>query len=85
MEMETLSKDLAAHIATIAALEKDNAIIRDLNKLCTQENEQLHEELERLKQADAVISQMDDMGMDSAGGMDSTADGDESAYESPDE
>jgi len=100
MEKEVMIKDLAAHIATIAALEKDNAVlekdnadIRELNASCTraytevlEENEQLREELERLKQADAVTSQMDDMGMDSTGmdstGMDSTADVDESGYES---
>jgi hypothetical protein len=86
IEKEVMIKDLAAHIATIAALEADNATIRDLNKSCTQENNELHEELERLREANAVTTQMDDMGMDSTG-MDSTIDGDgnESAYESPDE
>jgi hypothetical protein len=86
MEKEVMIKDLTAHIATIAALEAENATIRDLNKLCTQENNDLHEQLDRLREANAVTSQMDDMGMDSTG-MDSTIDGDgnESAYESPDE
>ena len=79
MEKEVMIKDLTAHIATIAALEAENATIRDLNKLCTQENNELHIQLERLREANAVTTQMDDMGMDS------TVDGDESAYESPDE
>lgn len=101
MEKEVMIKEIAGHVATIAFLEakivdleKENAQIRDLNASGTQGYEQLSQQYERLlhhQQSDAVTSQMDSMGMDSAGdsagemAIDSTGDGDESAYESSDE
>lgn len=95
LEMDTMIKDLAAHTATIAALEvklagveEENVQIRGLNAACTSAYEQLRQENERLRhlqQDNAVTSQLGFMGMNSTSDMAVDSTGDDSAYESADD